>query len=50
MNRPGIAGGNWEFRLTESAMGDIDGEFYKGLNRLYKRGAMNDFGKENGNV
>lgn len=50
MNRPGIAGGNWEFRLTESAMGDIDGEFYKGLNRLYKRDAMNDFGKENGNV
>ena len=32
------------------AMGDIDGEFYKGLNRLYKRGAMKDFGKEIGNV
>lgn len=40
MNHPGTAEGNWCFRITESALGTIDKEFYKVLNRLYKRGRM----------
>lgn len=40
MNRPGIADGNWAFRLTESAARDIDRNFYRELNSLYKRGSM----------
>ncbi len=38
MNRPGIAEGNWEFRLTEQAFQEIDRNYLKNINRLYKRG------------
>lgn len=40
MNHPGIAEGNWCFRITEDALNSIDKSFYKGLNSLYKRGPM----------
>ena len=37
MNHPGIAEGNWQFRITEEALSSIDKEFLKKLNTLYKR-------------
>lgn len=37
MNRPGVAEGNWEFRLTESAFEEIDTAYLRELNELYKR-------------
>lgn len=37
MNHPGVAEGNWCFRLTEESLSDIDRDYYKELNRLYKR-------------
>jgi len=37
MNHPGVAEGNWCFRITDEALSSIDKEFYKELNRLYKR-------------
>ena len=37
MNHPGVAEGNWCFRLTESSLLSIDRGYYKELNRLYKR-------------
>jgi len=37
MNHPGVAEGNWCFRITDEALSSIDKEFYRGLNRLYKR-------------
>ena len=40
MNHPGVADGNWCFRITEEALASVDREFYKGLNSLYKRGRM----------
>ena len=40
MNHPGVAEGNWCFRLTEEALLGIDKEFYRKLNGLYKRGKM----------
>ena len=40
MNHPGVAEGNWCFRITEDALSSIDKEFYRNLNGLYKRGKM----------
>lgn len=40
MNHPGVAEGNWEFRITEDAINSVDKEFYLNLNKLYKRGKM----------
>lgn len=37
MNHPGVAEGNWQFRITEDALRSIDKKFYKKLNTLYKR-------------
>ena len=37
MNHPGVAEGNWCFRLTESSLLSIDRGYYRELNRLYKR-------------
>ena len=40
INHPGVAEGNWCFRITEDALSSIDKEFYRNLNGLYKRGKM----------
>lgn len=40
MNHPGVAEGNWCFRITEDALSSVDKEFYRNLNGLYKRGKM----------
>ena len=40
MNHPGVAEGNWCFRITEDSLNSIDKEFYRNLNGLYKRGKM----------
>lgn len=40
MNHPGVAEGNWCFRITEDALASVDKEFYRNLNGLYKRGKM----------
>ena len=40
MNHPGTAEGNWCFRITHDALSSIDRNFYRELNRLYKRGKM----------
>ncbi len=37
MNHPGVAEGNWCFRLSEESLLSIDKGYYKELNRLYKR-------------
>ena len=37
MNHPGVAEGNWRFRITEEALSSIDTSFFKNLNSLYKR-------------
>lgn len=37
MNRPGMAGGNWAFRVTESALDSIDCGFIRGITELYRR-------------
>ncbi len=37
MNHPGVAEGNWCFRLTQESLLSIDTDYYKDLNRLYKR-------------
>ena len=41
MNHPGTAEGNWCFRLTKSALSQIDTSFYKNLNDIYHRGKFN---------
>ena len=40
MNHPGVAEGNWAFRITEEALNSVDKEFYRNLNQLYKRGKI----------
>lgn len=37
MNRPGVAEGNWAFRITNSALSEIDIEWLKNLNDTYRR-------------
>ncbi len=40
MNHPGVADGNWQFRITEEALGSIDKSFFKKLNLTYKRNKL----------
>lgn len=37
MNRPGVAGGNWSYRLTEEAFAQLAPEEYRKLSALYNR-------------
>ncbi len=37
MNRPGVATGNWQYRVTKEQLESIDKELWKRLNRLYGR-------------
>ena len=37
MNVPGRAFGNWQFRTTEDMIAQIDTEYYKKINRIFKR-------------
>lgn len=37
INKPGIADGNWSYRVTRDQLLNADGEFFKKLNRVYKR-------------
>ncbi len=37
MNHPGVADGNWQFRITENTLQSIDKDFFRSLNRTYKR-------------
>ncbi len=37
INKPGIAQGNWSYRVTKDQLQNADGEFFKNLNRIYKR-------------
>ena len=37
LNVPGVAEGNWRFRLTLSALSEIDRVYYSTLNRIYGR-------------
>ena len=37
MNHPGVAEGNWQFRITDEALNSIDREFFRKINSLYKR-------------
>lgn len=37
MNRPGIAEGNWSYRLTEEAFGQLHADTYRRLSILYNR-------------
>ena len=37
MNRPGIANGNWQFRITQEALNEIDKTFLAELNKKYER-------------
>ena len=37
MNRPGVAEGNWSYRLTEEAFAQLDASAYRKLSALYNR-------------
>lgn len=37
LNTPGVPTGNWEFRATEEAVNDIDGDYFRRLNKIFKR-------------
>ena len=37
MNIPGVAGGNWGFRITKQQLDSIDREKYLSLNKMYSR-------------
>ena len=37
MNKPGIADGNWAFRITEESLSQIDKNWIKNLNNIYRR-------------
>ena len=37
INKPGIAQGNWSYRVTKDQLQNADGEFFRNLNRIYKR-------------
>lgn len=37
MNRPGIAEGNWLYRAGKDAIDNVDEEYYRYINRLYRR-------------
>lgn len=37
INKPGIAEGNWSYRVTRDQLMNADRQFFKDLNRIYKR-------------
>ena len=37
MNIPGVAKDNWRYRTTVSAMNDMDGGYFRRINKLFKR-------------
>ena len=37
INKPGVADGNWSYRVTRDQLNNADGAFFKNLNRIYKR-------------
>lgn len=37
MNTPGVAQGNWGFRITREQLEGVNSNFFKELNRIYKR-------------
>ncbi len=37
INKPGIADGNWSYRVTKEQLENADGQFFRDLNRIYKR-------------
>ncbi len=37
INTPGVASGNWSYRVTKEQLTNADCEFFRGLNRIYKR-------------
>lgn len=37
INTPGVADGNWSYRVTKEQLLNADREFFKSLNRIYKR-------------
>ncbi len=37
INTPGVAKGNWSYRVTKEQLLNADSEFFKSLNRIYKR-------------
>lgn len=37
INTPGVADGNWSYRVTKDQLMNADKEFFKSLNRIYKR-------------
>ena len=39
MNTPGVAEGNWLYRAGSDAMENVDKEYFKKINRLYRREA-----------
>ncbi|MEG2381547.1 MAG: 4-alpha-glucanotransferase [Oscillospiraceae bacterium] len=41
MNKPGVADGNWAFRITPDALNRIDQDWLKKINRIYKRSGIN---------
>ena len=38
MNKPGTAEDNWSFRLGPDALNKLDKNYYREINRLYRRG------------
>ena len=37
MNQPGVANGNWAFRITEEALSQIDRKWIESINDIYRR-------------
>ena len=37
MNQPGIANGNWAFRITEDSLNQIDKKWIESINDIYRR-------------
>ncbi len=37
INTPGVADGNWSYRVTKEQLMNADKEFFKSLNRIYRR-------------
>ena len=37
INTPGVADGNWSYRVTKEQLDGANKEFFKTLNRIYKR-------------
>ncbi len=37
INTPGVADGNWSYRVTKEQLNNANKQFFKGMNRIYKR-------------